>query len=99
MCAKMIQYTACVADVTSVSNRANIMLNAIDDEIIRWHAMSSEQRGGRTLGEFLGMSPSEFALFLFHPHEWSKQFVLNLSHRSRRSLQTQKCSSNLAYVN
>lgn len=73
-----------VAIVTSIANRANILLEAIDEELVKWHEMSPAQRGNKSTAEFLGMTSQEYARYLFDPYGWSQQFVSQLSVKNRQ---------------
>lgn len=64
-----------VNDVIDLNNRAQIILEAVDEEITNWFLMSGNKK---MLHQHLGMSPEDYTKFLFAPKKWAIDYVKKL---------------------
>lgn len=64
-----------VNDVIDLNNRAQIILEAIDDEIVEWFQTPGPKK---MLYLHLGMSPQDYTTFLFSPRKWAIDYVKKL---------------------
>jgi len=59
---------------TSLESRAKVILEGIDDEIADWFIAGCPN----DLMTHLGMTPQEYATFLFKPQRWAIDYVVSL---------------------
>lgn len=59
--------------LTDLDYRAQIILDAVDDELAAW--LLRNDRQGVTVWQHLGMTPEEYGVFLFNPLAWARNYV------------------------
>lgn len=64
-----------VSDVVDLNNRAQIILEAVDEEIAEWFQTPGDKK---MLFLHLGMTPEDYTKFLFSPKKWAIDYVKKL---------------------